>query len=205
MTPGPHRDERARRVLDVWAATLGWFLISPLLALIAIAVKLESPGPVVFRQVRVGRGGRPFAMHKFRTMRVEAAQRPSTPGEIDWEHDRFAPDRPDPRVTGIGRTLRRTSLDEMLQLADVVRGAMALVGPRPEIPEIAARYPAAYHRRHAVRPGITGLAQIAGRSDLTYSETIRYDLSYAERPSLRNDLSILARTVAVVLRGRGAR
>lgn len=202
---GPHRDERARRLFDIWAACVGWMLVAPLLAVLAIAVRFESPGPAVFRQRRIGRGGRPFTVYKFRTMRASAASEPATPVAIDWERDTFAADTPDPRVTGVGRALRRTSFDEMLQLINVIRGDMAIVGPRPELPSIAARYPAAYHRRHAVRPGITGLAQVSGRSDLTYAQTIRYDQAYVNRPSLRNDLSILARTVAVVLRGRGAR
>ena len=198
------------RLFDLLAATLGWLLIGPLLALLALLVKLDSPGPVLFRQRRVGRNGRPFVVYKFRTMRIDGPS-PAKPagsphGEgIDWERFTFAPDRPDPRVTPLGRVLRRTSFDEMLQLINVIRGDMALVGPRPELPEIVRRYPPSFHARHTVRPGITGLAQVSGRADLTYAKTIRYDLAYIRWRSLRNDLAILGRTLGAVFRGSGAR
>ena len=199
--------DRHRR-FDLLAALLGWFCISPLLALLALLIKIDSPGPALFRQRRIGADGRPFTLYKFRTMREPAGVTNNGThefGEVDFERFVFTPNRPDPRVTPIGRVLRRTSLDEMPQLINVIRGEMAIVGPRPEIPELVRQYPPAFHARHRVRPGITGIAQIRGRSDLTYAETIRYDLAYIRRRSLRNDLAILARTLAVVLRGTGAR
>jgi lipopolysaccharide/colanic/teichoic acid biosynthesis glycosyltransferase len=197
-----------QRRFDLLAALLGWFCISPLLGLLALLVKIESPGPVLFRQRRIGADGRPFTLYKFRTMREPTAASSngtSDFGEVDFERFVFTPDQPDPRVTPIGRVLRRTSLDEMPQLINVIRGEMSIVGPRPEIPELVRLYPPAFHARHRVRPGITGVAQIRGRSDLTYGETIRYDLAYIRCRSLRNDIAILARTLAVVLRGTGAR
>ncbi len=195
------------RWFDLLAATLGWSLICPLLALLAVLIRVDSPGPAVFRQERIGRHGRPFQMLKLRTMRsgAEAPASGDAATAIDFERFLFTPDRPDPRVTPIGRVLRRTSLDEMPQLANVIRGDMAIVGPRPEIGAIVRQYPPAFHLRHAVRPGITGLAQIRGRADLTYAQTIRYDLAYVRRRSLRNDLAILARTFGSVVRGEGAR
>ncbi len=194
------------RWFDLAAATLGWVSLAPLLALIALIIRLDSPGPALFRQVRIGRQGRPFVVYKFRTMRAsDGPASMSTADGIDFERFVFTPDRPDPRVTAIGRALRTTSLDELPQLLNILRGDMALIGPRPEIPELVRLYPPEFHRRHAVRPGVTGLAQVNGRSDLTYAKTIRYDLAYVRRRSPRHDLAILARTVGAVLRGTGAR
>lgn len=194
------------RSFDLIAALLGWFLVSPLLALMALAIRLESPGPVVFTQARVGAGGRLFRTYKFRSMRTDAplsADFAPPPDNLDTYV--FTPDRPDPRISPLGRALRRTSFDELLQLVNVIRGDMALVGPRPEMPDMVRRYPRGYHRRHAVLPGISGLAQVNGRSDLTYGETIRYDLAYVKARSFPLDLAILGRTLSVVLRSKGAR
>ena len=200
-------ESSAGRCFDLLAATLGWFLISPLLALMALLIRLDSPGPVLFRQVRIGRNGRPFVVYKFRTMRTGSDAPPAAASEpgIDFERFVYTPDRPDPRVTPVGRALRHTSLDEMPQLLNVILGDMAIVGPRPEIPEVVRQYPPPFHARHTVRPGITGLAQVRGRADLTYAEIIRYDLAYVRRHSLRNDLAILGRTLGAVLRAAGAR
>ncbi len=196
----------SRRSFDLIAALLGWFLVSPLLALVALAIRLESPGPVVFTQARVGAVGRLFRTYKFRSMRTDAAPpADSAPPPEDLDSYVFTPDRPEPRITPLGRALRRTSFDELLQLVNVIRGDMALVGPRPEMPELVRRYPTRYHRRETVLPGITGLAQVNGRSDLTYGETIRYDLAYVKARSFPLDLAILGRTLSVVLRSKGAR
>jgi len=190
------------RVADLFVAALGLSLIWPLLALMMILIRWDSPGSPVFRQVRVGRDGRRFWVYKLRTMRSDALQTDLSVHDLDTFL--FTPAR-DPRRTPIGGLLRTTSLDEALQLLNVVKGEMAIVGPRPEVPEIVAQYPPAYHHRHRVRPGLTGLAQIKGRSDLTVGETIAHDLAYARRRSARLDVSILLATVAVVLRRRGAR
>ncbi|HWO93168.1 MAG TPA: sugar transferase [Dehalococcoidia bacterium] len=207
MKGGNSRAER--RLFDLVAAVLGTAILTPLFVLIAIALRLDSPGPVLFRQVRIGRHGRPFLVYKFRTMYSSSAPRPhsapQTTEAVDFESFVFTPDTADPRVTPIGRVLRKTSMDELPQLLNVIRGEMALVGPRPEIPELVALYPAAFHERHSVLPGITGLAQVSGRSDLTYAQTIRYDLAYVKMRSFRNDLAILGRTIGAVLRKSGAR
>ena len=192
-----------RRLLDIYISALGLAILWPFLALVALLIRLESPGAPVFRQTRVGRGGRRFTVYKFRTMRKDI---PS--GELrvrEFASYLFTPPGHDPRRTKIGSILRVTSMDEVLQFLNVLRGEMTLVGPRPEIPEIVVQYPPDYHARHDVLPGITGLAQINGRSDLTYSEIIAYDLDYVRRRSPALDLQILLRTPLVVLRKEGAR
>lgn len=172
----------------------------------AVVLAIELKGNPFFLQPRIGLHGRQFTMLKLRTMRHPR------PGEEDHYHvDDFKtfvfapPDRPNPRITRIGAFARKTSLDELPNLFNVLKGDMSLVGPRPEIPEIVAQYPPEYHRRHDVRPGIAGLAQVNGRSDLTYDETATYDLRYVDNHSVLTDLSILLRTVLRVARGSGAR
>lgn len=197
-----------KRIEDICLSVLGLALSAPFCLLIHVAIKLDSPGPVLFRQTRVGRNGRPFTLYKFRSMGLVGEAVAPLPLVIaDFHCYVYSPAVPgrDPRVTRVGGFLRATSLDELPQLYNVLCGEMSLVGPRPEIPEIVAQYPPAYHRRHQVRPGITGIAQINGRSDLTYHQILLYDLDYVERHSWWRDLGILARTIGVVLTGRGAR
>lgn len=177
-----------------------------LTGLFALALMIELRGSPLFVQARIGKDGRPFRMYKLRTMRHPA------PGEKpryvieDWEKFVFSPaGTRDPRLTRIGEFARKTSIDELPNLVNVLKGEMSLVGPRPEIPEIVAQYPDCYHRRHAVAPGIAGLAQVMGRSDLTYAETVNYDLQYVDSHSLFTDISIIFRALTVVLRGSGAR
>lgn len=192
------------RWFNLLAAGYALSLLAPLLLLIWLLVRLESPGPALFRQQRIGLRGRRFACLKFRTMSVAAAA-------TDWRVDDFQSftfnpaGRRDRRLTRIGSVLRKTSVDELPQLLNVIRGEMALVGPRPELPEIVAQYPPAYQRRHAVRPGITGAAQVNGRADLSYAQTIAYDLDYVRRQSTAQDLRLIWRTVAAVATGDGAR
>jgi exopolysaccharide biosynthesis polyprenyl glycosylphosphotransferase len=176
----------------------------PVLAVIALAVKLDSRGPVLFRQIRVGQGGEEFGVYKFRTMVVNAdallaelAARNETDGLMFKIRD-------DPRVTRVGRVLRRWSLDELPQLANVLFGHMSLVGPRPPLPSEVARYDGDVARRLLVKPGMTGLWQVSGRSDLTWEDGIRLDLYYVENWSLAADLSILWKTFGAVVRTRGA-
>jgi undecaprenyl phosphate N,N'-diacetylbacillosamine 1-phosphate transferase len=159
-------------------------------------VRLTSPGPALFRQSRLGRDGVPFTLYKFRTMRVGAPDRRNSDGSTY-----SAPD--DTRVTPLGRFLRATSLDELAQLVNVVRGDMSLVGPRPELLDQLLFYSESDKRRLLVRPGITGLAQLSGRNSLAWRERRQLDLEYVERRSLRLDLSILFRTLPYVLRRRG--
>ena len=179
-------------------------LLSPLLLAIALVVRLTSRGPAFFRQTRVGVDGRTFTMIKFRSMMVGAeAQQASLKALSDGNEVLFKMRR-DPRVTRIGGWLRRFSLDELPQLINVVRGDMSLVGPRPPLPEEVAGYSDDATRRLRVRPGVTGLWQVSGRSDLSWEESLRLDLRYADNWSLAMDLQILWRTVRAVVRGTGA-
>ncbi|WP_245714698.1 sugar transferase [Micromonospora inyonensis] len=191
-------------LVDRSISLLGLTLLAPLLVLIAVAIRLGSRGPVLFRQVRVGQGGREFGVFKFRTMVVNAdvmlaelAARNETDGLLFKMRD-------DPRVTQVGRLLRKWSLDELPQLANVLIGDMSLVGPRPPLPSEVARYDGDVARRLLVKPGMTGLWQVSGRSDLSWEDGIRLDLYYVENWSLAADLTIMWKTFGAVLRSRGA-
>ncbi|MQA03043.1 MAG: exopolysaccharide biosynthesis polyprenyl glycosylphosphotransferase [Streptosporangiales bacterium] len=193
-----------KSAFDRLGAALLLVLAAPLMLAIAGAVKLTDGGPVVFRQERVGlRGGR-FEMYKFRSMRVDAEDMlddlltSSDSGSVLFKM------RADPRVTKVGRLLRRLSLDELPQLVNVLRGEMSLVGPRPPLPREVEQYEWEVHRRFAVRPGITGLWQVSGRSDLEWNEAVRLDIRYVEQWSLLLDILIICRTVGAVLRRSGA-
>ena len=194
----------ARRCLHFILALLATVAVMPVFAVIATAIRLDSPGPVFFVQTRVGRGGRLFRMYKFRSMHVDAeARRAALLARSDREGVCFK-SRKDPRVTRVGRWLRRFSIDELPQVLNVVKGDMALVGPRPALPEEVQAYPRRAHRRHAVRPGITGIWQVSGRAEIGFDRMIEMDLSYVARRSLWLDLSLMALTVRAVLGGRGA-
>lgn len=193
-------------LFDRIAAFLGVAVFGPLIALLGLLVKLESPGPAFFKQERIGLRGKPFTMIKFRTMTENANQIWAPPQRInDFSTFVFHSIWPDKRVTSLGRILRRASLDELPQLLNVAKGDMRLVGPRPDEPYLVEQYRPEFHRRHDVKPGITGLAQVKGRSDLTYSQMMAYDLDYVDHHSFPRDLAILVRTLSVVLRKEGAR
>jgi exopolysaccharide biosynthesis polyprenyl glycosylphosphotransferase len=177
-------------------------LVVPL-ALVALAVRLTSQGPAFYRQTRVGRGGRTFRIWKFRTMRVGADGQQTDLGHNDADGVLFKL-RHDPRATRLGRFLRRWSIDELPQLWNVLRGDMSLVGPRPPVPAEVERYAEDVHRRLLVKPGLTGLWQVSGRSNLSWEECVRLDLRYVENWSVTLDLVILARTITAVLRADGA-
>jgi lipopolysaccharide/colanic/teichoic acid biosynthesis glycosyltransferase len=195
--------EAVKRAVDVMGAAVLIVLLAPVLIAAAVAVALSSRGPVLFRQRRTGRHGRQFHVLKLRTMRVGSErQRQALAGSNETDGHLFKI-RQDPRITSTGRWLRRFSLDEMPQLFNVLMGHMSLVGPRPLPLEDSAFTGDARHRL-LVRPGLTGLWQISGRSDLSWDETLRLDLTYVDTRSLRLDLLILARTPAAVLRGNGA-
>ena len=183
------------RAADVGLAALGLALCSPLLVVAAIAVRLESRGPAIYRQRRVGRAGERFQMLKLRTM---VAGSDPTPAQT-WEPLQ----EDDPRVTRVGAVLRRLSLDELPNLVNVLRGEMAIVGPRPTIEAQVEQYSDRQRRRLEVRPGLTGWAQVNGRASLSWEERIELDLWYVDNRSLRLDLRILARTVRLLLTGRG--
>jgi lipopolysaccharide/colanic/teichoic acid biosynthesis glycosyltransferase len=199
-----------RRALDILVAGGLLLALAPLLLLIALIIRLESGGPAVFRQQRLGHGLSRFTILKFRTMHHEADVTPhreyvqSMIGRQDGsEHGRLYKLSVDDRVTRVGRILRSWSLDELPQLLNVLRGHMALVGPRPVIPYEVDLYPESYLGRFAVKPGLTGLWQVSGRNERTYGEMVRLDIEYAERASLLLDLSILARTVPILITRRG--
>lgn len=200
----------ARRVVKELVDRIGAVLLltmsAPVLLIIAAIVRLSSPGPALFRQIRVGRDGREFSIYKFRTMRADAEQLLE---QLDLarvnEHDGVLfKIKNDPRITRIGAFLRRCSLDELPQLINVLRGEMSLVGPRPPLPSEVLRYPADMRRRLVVKPGMTGLWQVSGRSDLPWEEVMRLDLRYVENWSLSLDVAILLRTVTAVWRSSGA-
>jgi lipopolysaccharide/colanic/teichoic acid biosynthesis glycosyltransferase len=203
----------ACRVLDVVLAALLLVVLAPLLALIAFVIARDSPGGALFRQRRVGRGAQPFTVIKFRTMRSRASHQEhkdyvlqliaaDAAGE-DAEEPLFKLSA-DSRVTRVGHLLRKSSLDELPQLWNVLRGDMSLVGPRPTIPYEVETYPPSWFARFAVRPGMTGLWQVSGRSKLTYEQMIRLDIEYAHKRSFWLNVKILARTIPAVLFARGA-
>jgi lipopolysaccharide/colanic/teichoic acid biosynthesis glycosyltransferase len=183
----------ASRALDLLVASLALAVAAPVLALAAILIKLESRGPVFYRQRRVGRAGAPFELWKLRTM---------VPGAETMGAGIYVVEG-DPRITRTGRLLRRLSLDELPNLVNVLRGEMAIVGPRPTVQEQVDRYTERQRRRLEVRPGITGWAQINGRTSLPWPERIELDVWYVEHRSLRLDLRILARTVRMLATGHG--
>ena len=203
MSLGTDPDESQRRLFDVVVAMLGLIVFAPLLALIALLIKLESPGPVFFRQKRVGKDDALFEVIKFRSMTVAEANEARVETAVE-DMDSFV-FRPKGRMTAIGRALRACSLDEMPNLLNVLRGEMHIVGPRPDEPELVAQYRPEWRRRHTVKPGITGLAQIKGRADLTYSETMTYDLEYVDTRSFAGDIRIILKTLGVVAGRKGAR
>ena len=192
----------SKRLFDIVGAGVALLLAAPVMALIALAIKAEDGGPVVFKQIRVGLKGETFSFYKFRSMAVDAEQRlaalQSDLGGVLFKK------RNDPRVTRVGRFIRRLSLDELPQLLNVLQGQMSLVGPRPALPREVAQYQRDVHRRLDVRPGLTGLWQVSGRSDLSWDDTVRLDLYYVDNWSLLQDLMILTRTVGAVLNSRGA-
>jgi exopolysaccharide biosynthesis polyprenyl glycosylphosphotransferase len=186
------------------AAGLALVLLAPLFLVVALAVRLDSPGGVIFRQTRVGVRGREFTMLKFRSMTEGADSAVEELAQHNESDGVLFKIRNDPRITRVGRLLRRYSLDELPQLLNVLRGDMALVGPRPALPEEVAQYDADARRRLAVRPGLTGLWQVSGRSDLTWEDTVRLDLHYVDNWSFLLDLGIVLRTIGVVVGHRGA-
>lgn len=205
----------ALRVLDVLIAAVGAIACTPLLLMICVAIRIEGGGPAIFRQRRLGRDKRSFTVHKFRTMRLEADPQVHRDyveqliggverAHADGDGRNLYKLAADDRVTRVGRVLRKTSLDELPQMFDVLRGRMSLVGPRPVIPYEAELYPPSYDRRFEVKPGMTGLWQVNGRSERTYREMVELDVAWVDRYSISLYLSILARTPWVLVRRRGA-
>ncbi len=201
-----------RRLADLALGATLTLLLSPILIAVAIAVRLDSPGPALFRQRRVGHREREFTLFKFRSMRLDADPRGHREyvtalikgSTADGGRKDLYKLAVDDRITPVGRWIRRWSLDELPQLFNVLRGDMTLVGPRPAIPYEVAEYPSWYRQRFSVKPGLTGLWQVSGRSERTYEEMVRLDIEYAENRSLWGDFSILARTPWTVIGRRGA-
>jgi len=212
----PLKPYRMKRALDIIAASIGLVLAAPLAAIIAILIKLTSPGPVLFKQVRVGQNGREFVLYKFRSMYVgsdDSRHREYIKLFIegrDEELRKLQGDKKlykmtsDDRVTPIGKFLRRTSLDELPQLINVLRGEMSMVGPRPHLPYEVELYKDWHKRRLEGLPGITGWWQIHGRSRVPFDEAVRMDLWYLEHQSIILDIRIMLRTVTKAIVGRGA-
>jgi exopolysaccharide biosynthesis polyprenyl glycosylphosphotransferase len=205
----PELDERrvydlAKRALDFAIALLSVIVLSPVLLLIAIAIKLDSKGPVFFKQERLGKGTRRFTMVKFRSMYVDGDERIGELAALNEATGPLFKMRSDPRITRAGRILRRTSLDELPQLFNVLAGTMSIVGPRPPLPRELTGFDDIQRARLRVLPGLTGLWQVSGRSNLPFEEMVRLDLEYIENRSIVMDLRIIAMTVPSVVLGVGA-
>jgi exopolysaccharide production protein ExoY len=199
---------RAQRVFDLVIAAAALLLALPFLLSIAVMIRFQDGGPVLFKQVRIGRGGRPFVCLKIRTMVIDAQQRldallaVDAQARMEWARDQKL--RRDPRVTLLGRVLRGSSLDELPQLINVLRGEMSMVGPRPIVEAEIPRYGRSFRHYCSVRPGITGLWQVSGRNDVTYRRRVAFDVLYARSRSVRSDCEILLKTLPAVLLRKGA-
>ncbi|MBK7201491.1 sugar transferase [Candidatus Amarolinea dominans] len=193
-----------KRLLDVLVSILALTLAAPFWLLIPIAIKLDSPGPVLFNQVRIGRAGRPFVVHKFRSMVVDAEEQKDSLRSLNEADGPLFKIKEDPRTTRVGRLIRRTSLDELPQFLNVLKGDMSLVGPRPALPEEVAQYEEWHKRRLEASPGITGLWQVSGRSLVGFEEMVLLDTFYCENWSFGLDLKILFKTIPRVILGEGA-
>ena len=207
--PGPRAALQNRRLwhkrpLDLALTLPGLAALLPVFLLVALAIKLTSPGPVFFVQTRVGLLGKPFGILKFRSMYQDAEARRAAVLSMSDREGLCFKSRNDPRITPVGRFLRRFSIDELPQLFNVVRGDMSLVGPRPALPEEVENYPLAALERLAVLPGITGVWQVSGRAEIGFDEMVELDIGYVRQGGLLTDISILARTAGAVIGGRGA-
>jgi len=193
-----------KRLMDIILSIIGIIILSPIYLIVSIAIKLDSKGPALFKQIRVGKDGKDFTIFKFRTMIVQAeSKRNLNIDPTDLENFVFQ-SKSDNRITKLGNFLRSSSLDEIPQLFNVLFGQMSLVGPRPEIPEVVNYYPESYRQRLLVLPGITGLAQISGRGEIELGKTVAYDLNYIMDFSVMLDIKILFLTVLSVFKKEGA-
>jgi lipopolysaccharide/colanic/teichoic acid biosynthesis glycosyltransferase len=193
-----------KRTFDLAVGIFVFGLVIPIFPLIALMIKLDSPGPVFYRQERVGRGGRLFRFYKFRSMYREADRRLPELQERNEQDGPVFKIKADPRITPVGQFLRRSSMDEIPQIINVLRGEMSIVGPRPPLPVEVARYQPWHRRRLEVKPGITCLWQIAGRSHIGFDEWMRLDMEYLRTRSLRTDAMIFLKTLPAVMARRGA-
>ena len=202
------RNRILKRAMDLFLLSALFLVTSPflvpLIVIVIISIKVESPGPVLFRQQRVGKGGRPIMLFKFRSMCEDAETLKERLMHLNEVKGALFKIKEDPRMTRVGKFIRRYSIDELPQLINVLKGQMSLVGPRPPVPEEAEKYEEWQTKRFDLLPGMVGLPQVSGRSDLTFDEVIRLDLYYIENWSLLLDLKILLKAIPVVFFGRGA-
>ena len=196
--------QSSKRIFDLVIASLSLLLFSPVMAITAVLIRLDSPGPVIYKQVRVGKWGRRFNCFKFRSMYIDADARKAELMAQNEADEIVFKIRRDPRVTRLGRVIRKLSIDELPQIFNVLRGDMSVVGPRPPVPYEVERYKYEYFHRLDAIPGITGLQQISGRSDVEFKRWIELDLQYIQEQSLAKDIQILLLTIPTVISGRGA-
>jgi exopolysaccharide biosynthesis polyprenyl glycosylphosphotransferase len=204
LLSAPRWRVNAKRLIDVCGAILALVASMPIFAVVAAAVKLSSPGPVIFSQARVGKDGRVFRFYKFRSMRMNAESEREILKKYNESTGPVFKIKDDPRLTPVGRFIRRTSIDELPQLWNVLRGDMSLVGPRPPIPHEVDMYSAWENQRLSVKPGLTCIWQVSGRCEVDFETWVQMDIDYIENWSLLFDLNLLARTIPAVLLGRGA-
>jgi exopolysaccharide biosynthesis polyprenyl glycosylphosphotransferase len=193
-----------KRYVDVILSLMVLPFVLPIITMTAIAIKLDSPGPIIFRQKRVGKWGKPFTCYKFRSMYVDAEARKADLMHLNEADAIVFKIAKDPRVTRVGRLIRKLSIDELLQIFNVLKGDMSLVGPRPPVPHEVANYEYEQMRRLHAIPGITGLQQVSGRSTLNFSRWVELDLQYIQEQSLLKDIEILIKTIPAVISGKGA-
>jgi len=197
-------NQHAKRALDLTLSIVALVFVLPILLLTALVIKLDSPGPVFFRQKRVGKWGRTFDCYKFRSMYIDAEARKKELMALNEADAIVFKMKNDPRVTRVGRIIRKLSIDELPQLFNVIKGDMSLVGPRPPVPIEVEQYEFDHYRRLDAIPGITGLQQVSGRSTLSFKRWIELDLEYIEKQSLWKDIEILIKTIPAVISGKGA-
>jgi exopolysaccharide biosynthesis polyprenyl glycosylphosphotransferase len=201
--PRPHQ-MAIKRLFDIAASAAGLIVLSPLLLTVALIIKLTSRGPIFFRQKRVGLHGKPFNMLKFRSMVVNAEELKAKLEALNEQTGPVFKIKNDPRITGIGRFIRKYSIDELPQLLNVLRGEMSVVGPRPPLPGEVEKYAAWQRRRLSVRPGLTCIWQVSGRNQISFEEWMYLDMQYIDNWTLLTDLSLILKTVPVVITGNGA-
>ena len=204
LLTAPHWQLRIKRMVDIVASAFFLVVFSPILLVTAIAVLTTSPGPVIFKQDRIGKDGRAFEFYKFRSMRATAESERVKLLSHNEKNGPIFKIEEDPRITRVGRFIRRTSIDELPQIWNVLRGDMSLVGPRPPLPVEVAEYSAWERQRLTVRPGVTGIWQVSGRSDIDFETWVAMDVEYIEEWSPSLDTSLMVRTIPAVLSGRGA-
>jgi len=196
--------ENVKRAFDVAVGAVALLVMSPVMLIAAIAIRLDTPGPVIFYQKRVGKWGKPFDCYKFRSMYVDAEARKAELSSLNEADQVVFKIKHDPRITRVGYLLRKLSIDELPQLINVLKGDMSLVGPRPPVPYEVSQYSYEHLQRLDAVPGITGLQQVSGRSDLSFRRWIELDLQYINEQSLWRDIGILIRTIPAVISGKGA-